>query len=255
MAGSAPRASALAQGGLLAGIAGLLALAREMLPVGGLLVHVAAVVPIVLVTARHGRRAGVAAATVASFLVAAVFGPFAAVSAWLSFLVYGVTVGWARRRVWGLGGTVGLAAALGFDASLVMLVESAVVVGINPFIAARAEIQVLLATGAGALLSVSRLLHTGPGLQARAFALLALGRAWLPQITVLAVLGALVAYAVGFALLCYAADRVLARRLGEGLPPLGLPLAGERLLGWAERNLKRVPGVRWSRGRGTRGRS
>jgi hypothetical protein len=229
---------AVAEGGLLAALSASLLLVGRVLPAGGLLFRVAGLVPVVRVTARHGRRAGAASAAVVGLLLAAVFGPLAGWGAFLSLAAFGVSLGWARRRRWDAAWAVAFTALAGAATVPLSLAETYLVTGIHPLAAAQAQLRVLLDAAVAELPRLDAALRVGAGLQARMAAWAAMARAWLAALTVLAVAALAAARALVLALLLYGADVALARRMGD--PPPRLPRMAEAALALAGRLAARL---------------
>ena len=217
---SAVRAYAIAEGGLLAALSALLSIVGGILPAGGLLFRIAACVPVVRVTARHGRRAGAATSVVVGMLFATVFGPLSGLFRFVQLAGFAVSLGWAQRRRWDAISAVALAAGGGAMTSVLGIAESYVVTGINPIAAGRLQLSLALDGVAAALPRVYAFLQVGAGVRAWAAGSLATLRLWLPTLSVLALAAFVAAYALGFAVLLYAADRAAARRVGDPLPQL-----------------------------------
>lgn len=214
------RAYAIAEGGLMAALSALLTIVGGILPAGGLLLRIAACVPVARVTARHGRRAGAATSVVVGLLAATVFGPLAGLFRLVQLGGFAVTLGWAQRRSWDAIAAVAFSAAGGAVTAVLSILESAVVTGINPLTATQVQFRLSLDTAAAVLPRAYAMLHVGAGLQAWVAGWLATLRASIPTLSVLALAGFVVAYSIGFAVLLYVADRAAARRVGDPLPQL-----------------------------------
>ena len=214
------RAHGIAEGGLLAALSALVSIVARLLPVGGLLFHIAAAVPVVRVTARHGRRAGAATAAVVGLLLATVFGPLSGWNTFVSLFGFAVVLGWARRRGFGTVPTVLWAALGGALTVLVSIAESFAITGVQPLAATRLQLGLVLDGVVAVLPRIYHDLHIGANWQAWVAGWIALARMWLPTLSLLAMAAFVAAYGLGFATLLYAFDVAVARRLGDPLPRL-----------------------------------
>lgn len=119
----------VAQGAMLAAVAGLLGLCALLLPVVGVVANVIWSIPIILMVLRFGPGAGVMSLLVALALVAVTAGPMGALSLGLKGGLAALVFGYAFRKEWSPGFSVlggGIAAVLG---SAVLLLLAFLVMG------------------------------------------------------------------------------------------------------------------------------
>ena len=90
----------VAEGGLLAALTVILALAAVYLPVIGIAAALLWPIPIIVLVVRHGVRQGMMAAVVAGIIMALFIDPVTALQMVISFMPTGIVLGWGFRRSW-----------------------------------------------------------------------------------------------------------------------------------------------------------
>ena len=123
----------VAEGGLLAALTVILALAAVYLPVIGIAAALLWPIPIIVLVVRHGVRQGVMAAVVAGIIMALFIDPVTALQMVISFMPTGIALGWGFRCKWSAVKTFLAAFAASTAAKLAAVLLLLFVLGVNVF--------------------------------------------------------------------------------------------------------------------------